>query len=59
MLAHFSLEKKVCGMMDFGGWNRLLSIVEPVCYDVTLEVLSTFEVDKIPVRFSRLGAIQF
>lgn len=59
MLAHFDLEGEVCRMVEFGRWNRLLSMEEWVYCDVTLEVLSTFEVDMSLVGFSRPGAVQF
>lgn len=40
-------------MVDFGGWNVLLSIEELVYRNITLKVLSSFEVDKSLVGFSQ------
>ena len=33
-------------MTSFGGWNHLLCIKEPVYWELTLEALSKFEVDR-------------
>lgn len=44
-------------MVDFRGWNRLLSIRESVYYDVTLKMHSIFEVGSSPIGFIRLRAI--
>lgn len=46
-------------MMDFGGWNRLFSMEKPVYGDVTLEMLSTFKVNRSLIGFSQPQAIQF
>lgn len=42
VLATFGLEGEVWRMVNFSGWNRLLSMEELVYHDVTLDVLSTF-----------------
>lgn len=54
---HFGLEEEVHQMVDFGGWSRILCMEEPVYRDITLEVLSIFEVDKSPIGFSLLGVM--
>ena len=46
MLVLLGLEDKVRWMVAYGVWNRLLSIEEPVYCGVTLEMLSTFKVDR-------------
>lgn len=43
---HFRLEEEVHRMVDFCGWNWLFSMEELIYRDVTLEVLSSFEIDR-------------
>ena len=57
MLIHFGPENEVSWLVDFGEWNRLLSIEESVYHDIALEMLCIFEVDKVPVGYARLGVI--
>lgn len=57
VLMHFGLEEEVHQMVDFGGWSRILCMEEPVYRDITLEVLSIFEVDKSLIGFSLLGVM--
>lgn len=55
MLTHLGLEDELYRMVEFGWSNRLLYIEELIYCDVTLEVVSTFEVDKSPMGFLSLG----
>lgn len=55
---HQGLENVDFHLVDFSGWNRLLSVEEPIYSDITLEVLSTIEVDKSLVGYVRPKAIQ-
>lgn len=53
------LEEEIRGMLQSGGWSQLFSYYEQSYKDNTIEVLSTFEVDKGFVGFDRAGSIRF
>lgn len=53
------LADKVRELIDVGGWDRLLTICDPVRWDITLEVLALFSLDRSDTDFDKENTIHF